>query len=383
MTNQTLAGISFTLTGEQVKLIQAAIKGLKHSKKERQGEAIQNVRFTVANHETAFEALDQNNHVLLTFPNQNEIEGSFILNKSVIKDLKLNKNDSVTFETVEGKVKISINGLTTLQPMEFEFAEPVNYENGLTFSVNSNYVKSLSNALKFVSQSETRPVLQGICHEDCGIVCTDSHQLFKNEFLHTLKDGKMTVHSSTAKLVADLMKNKSDNILMSVSSNEKFVRYEAMNIIITGRIIDGNYPVTKNMFPQNFETKLKLNEKEVKQLSQTIKSMLPYTSKKNNIIKFEISNNTLTIKSLDIQESKVDSKTTFVHIETATNVIENVNIKGEDMEIAFNGKNVLTALEQQKGEALTFQFTGKMSPFMIVGDNIKDQYLYSPIRFYQ
>lgn len=381
MTNQTITGTTFSLTGEQVKQIQTAIKGLKHSKKERQAEVIQNVRFTVANHETAFEALDQNNHVLLTFPNQNEIEGSFILNKSVIKDLKLNKNDSVTFETVEGKVKISINGLTTLQPMEFEFAEPVNYENGLTFSVNSNYVKSLSNALKFVSQSETRPILQGICHEDCGIVCTDSHQLFKNEFLHTLKDGKMTVHSSTAKLVADLMKNKSDNILMSVSSNEKFVRYEAMNIIITGRIIDGNYPVTKNMFPQNFKTKLKLNEKEVKQLSQTIKSMLPF-AKRNNLIKFEISNNTLTVKSIDIQESKVDGKTTFVNVETSATVFENVSIKGENMEIAFNGKNVLTALEQQKGEVLTFQFTGKVSPFMIVGDKIKDHYLYSSVRVY-
>jgi len=355
MTVQTEATTKFSLNGEQLKVIQTAIKGLKHSRKET---ILTNVRFNVSNYEVTFEAVDKDNHVLLTFPINNQAEGMMVIDKSVLKDLKMGKNDTVEFETEHDQIKISVNGLTTLRPKETEFCEPLAYENGLTFNVNSRYVKSLGNALKFVSQSEIRPVLQGISHTENHIVCTDSHKLYKCGDLHTFKDGNFTLHSSTAKLVFDLMKTKKSDILMSVSANENQVRYETGNVVITGNIIDGSFPVTRNMFPQNFRTELHLNENEVKEMAKTIKAMLPYTTKDTSTIKFKISDNSLTIISLNMTEKTVGEEVVREHVETSKIVYENLNTQGEDIKIAMNGNDLLIALEQQKGEGLNIKFTG-------------------------
>lgn len=365
MTTNTLTKVSFTINGEQLKEMKAAIKGLKHNK---MFSMLENVRLTIENNQLMFEAQDAMNYIQMTFPTDNNSTGQLSLNKKVIKDLKLKKNDIAEVEILDNSsFTITLNGLT----LTHNQAESANFVNEFTgeedtFTTNENYISSLKNSLKFVAQTETRPTLQGICHRDGNLTCTDSHQLYQNENMHSLENGYITVHHQTAKIVTEVYK-KCNDLTFKISTNEKFIKYEGNNTVVVGKLIDGNFPVTKNMIPQYSKTDIALNTNEVEQLINTFKTMLSQNSGKNKVIHFVIEKEEL--KAYTLTDSRIEQ------------VFNNIVTSGEPLKIAFNGKNLLNALEQQKGNNIVIKFTGAVSPFLVTAET-KEIYLYSPVRTY-
>ena len=367
MTTATLNGVKVCINAVQLKEMKAAIKGLKHSKVQ---QVPQNIRLTMTNGLLTFEAQDMINYIQLRYEDPNNSEGYIVLDKKVIKDLKLKKDDIAELEVLEdNNVKITINGLT-FTTLQDEFWRPLKseYTQELQYTVNKGYISSLKNSLKFVSTMETRPILQGICHSENEIVCTDSHQLYTNKELHSLNNGTITVHNLTAKVVTDLVKSD-EKLTFTVSDCEDFVKYESEHITVIGRLINGRYPVTKNMIPTYYKAELELNKSELEQIINTFKNMLSYADTKNKVVVFKIVDNVLNISVTSKANEKIEKE------------FNNINISGEDLRISFNIKNVLNSLEQQKGKGITLSFTGEMSPFMVKTES-DELYLYSPVRTY-
>ena len=376
MTVQTMTKVSFSINSDQLKVIKKAINGLKHTSKLAAFDA---VKLIVGNEKIVFEAQDLTNYVKMEFESYNNSQGELLLDKKVLKDLKLKKNEVANFKSDNNSsFKLSLNGLTMTynQSLEFEsnyhekdFAE-------ITYYTNKEYTESIKNSLKFVSNQETRPILMGICHDEGDVFCTNSHQMYHNNNVHDLEDKKITISSTTGKLVSDLITSK-DNLIFKLSKeNEhketKYIKYEADGIEITGKLLDGNFPIIKNMFPDYFKTEIKLKNVEINQFIDTIKTMISQSiDGKNNIINLIKNDKQVKLFSyINGTDQKVEQ------------VFENLTVSGEDLKISFNGKNLLNGLEQQKKNSqITLQFTGDMSPFQIITDT-DEKYLYSPVRTY-
>ena len=303
-------------------------------------------------------------------------EGSIVIQSKYLLDiLRKMPSDIINFEVCEGlKIKIySENNqfnLNCLDPNEFpiikleESKEPV--------TLNAEELKMIINQTSFaISNQELRPLLTGINFKINGdlleCVATDSYRLAKK----SLKLSSPTNNSINiiipGRSITELEKMLNDNsIELHIFNNKILFKYK--NILFQSNLLNGTYPNTSNLIPNDFEYIIKVGN--IPFSSSIDRTSLLTQGKDKNIIKMLIDNKKLTLTSsseLGKSEEKLD--------------IDSNN--QEKLEISFSSKYMIEALKTIKDEDILLLMNGDTKPIVIksVSDETLIQ-LILPIKTY-
>lgn len=270
----------------------------------------------------------------------------------------------------------SVFNLNGLDPEEYPRLPVVEEAN--VFRLPQDLLKNIIRQTVFaVSTQETRPVLTGVNFsiENKELTCTatDSHRL-------AMRKAKVETNSDDLQFENVVIPGKSLNELskiiddndewMDVVVSESQVLFKLKNLLFFTRLLDGKYPVTKNMIPSTSKTDMTMKTKPL--LDALERALLLSREGKNNVV---------NVKTLDNGEIEITSITP--EIGKVTEKMQTIELSGEELRISFNGKNVIDALKVVDSEEVHIIFTGAMSPFLIrPTEHDYSLHLFSPVRSY-
>jgi DNA polymerase-3 subunit beta len=231
----------------------------------------------------------------------------------------------------------------------------------------------ISTALKVAgsaSRDETRPVLTGILvsasERELRMVATDSYRLsVKQTTLETPLASAFEVNVPARALqeLARLVTHTEDDQL-SVSVRQNQVLFTLGRVILSSRLIDGQFPNYRQLLPETFEHELRLDGSELTEVVRRI-SLL---AQKNAPLRLAFASGELTVSAQtpDVGEALESLPVAFA---------------GEALEIGFNPEFLRAGLEAIEQGDVLLKLISPLRPGLIeAADESRFQYLIMPIR---
>ncbi|WP_440897372.1 DNA polymerase III subunit beta [Amphibacillus sp. Q70] len=281
-----------------------------------------------------------------------------IIRKLPLKTVEINTSEDFQVTIHSGGSEFHLNGQDA---MEYPQLPVLHTDN--SFELSNDLLKELIKQTVFaVSTVETRPILTGVNMQlednQLNFVATDSHRLASRNLPVNLEDNQLTFKNVVipGKSLVELNKIIEDNdesMMISVTENQ--ILFQTKNLYFLSRLLDGNYPETSRLIPDQSKTTVLTKTKEL--LQAIDRASLLAKENKNNVVKLETKkDNRLEISS---------------HTPEVGQVSEEVNtdtIEGEELKISFSAKYMIDALRIIESEYVKIDFTGAMRPFIIKPD---------------
>jgi DNA polymerase III subunit beta len=288
--------------------------------------------------------------------------GAIVLQAKFFSEIvKKLPTDSVEIEVLDhlqtvirsGKSEFNLNGLDAEEYPHLPLVEENN-----KFHMETDLLKAMIRQTVFaVSTSETRPILTGVNWkvENNELICiaTDSHRLAlrkakidteTNETYNVVIPGKSL--NELSKIIDD------SNELIDIVITENQVLFKAKHLLFFSRLLEGNYPDTSRLIPNESKTDVIVKTKEF--LHAIDRASLLAREGRNNVVKFStVENGYIEISSNTPEVGKVSEE------------VQTQSISGEDLKISFSAKYMMDALKALEGTDIKVSFTGAMRPFLI------------------
>lgn len=245
-----------------------------------------------------------------------------------------------------------------------------------SFEIPIPLIKNMIRQTVFaVSTMETRPILTGVNikleNNELTFTATDSHRLARRKTMidpTNVELSNIVVPGKSLNELNKILDDQEEKVTISVADNQILFRTKHLNFL--SRLLDGNYPETSRLIPEESKTKITVKTKE---LMETIdRASLLAREDRNNVVK-------LTTKGDSLVEITSNSP-------EIGNVEENIvveSIEGEELKISFSSKYMLDALKSIEYDEITIDFTGAMRPFVILPkDDESILQLILPVRTY-
>src|SRR3954453_6903395 len=234
------------------------------------------------------------------------------------------------------------------------------------------FVETVLKGGRSASRDETRPVLTGIlvsaAGEEVRMVATDSYRLsVKETRLDAPLEGSFEANvpaRALQELTRIVQHGCADRLAVSVRANQ--VVFEAAGVVLSSRLIDGQFPNYRQLLPDAYEHELQLAGTEITEVVRRI-SLL---AQKNAPLRLAFSEGELTVsaRTPDVGEARETLPVPF---------------QGEPLEIGFNPEFLRDGLEAVEGGDAILKLISPLRPGLIeAGDASGFQYLLMPIRLH-
>lgn len=202
---------------------------------------------------------------------------------------------------------------------------------------------------------ETRPVLAGVClkigNGKIKMVATDSYRLAEKTINLLSKESKelsIIVPQRTMAEIGRLLDESVDKVTMKIGENQIHFKMGPTEVI--SRLVEGSFPDYEQIIPKNIKTKIEVNTSE---FLNAIKMASFFAREAANNVKLSLKKpKALTVIAVSPQ------------LGDNTSELE-VALSGEELEIAFNAKFILDALQIIDSEKLGLELAGSLSPGII------------------
>ncbi|MBH0230242.1 DNA polymerase III subunit beta [Halobacillus yeomjeoni] len=253
-----------------------------------------------------------------------------------------------------GNAEFHLNGQ---DPEEYPQLPQLHTEN--SFELPIDLLKNLIRQTVFaVSTSETRPILTGVhVRMDNGeleFIATDSHRLASRKIPMEQPEGKelpsVVIPGKSLTELNKILDDSEETIEISVTENQ--VLFRTKHLYFLSRLLDGNYPETSRLIPEQSKTIVKIDTKEL--LQSVDRASLLAKENRNNVVRLITKEN----NHLEITGNSPE----------VGNVVEEVtadDVEGEDLKISFSAKYMMDALKAVEYDQVKVEFTGAMRPFLI------------------
>ncbi len=270
--------------------------------------------------------------------------------------------------TAQSSFKLNCNNASEFPNLDLEFSKTPIVINQQSFRTTINQT------IFATSTQESRPVLTGINFKisDNKLECTatDSYRLARKEIeLGKKVDQEINIIVPAKNLleVIRLLNNDEDTLELHIFNN-KIIFYFG-SLIIMSRLINGSYPDTNKLIPEEFLTCIKVNLNNF--FNSIDRASLLTNEEEKNIIKLESKGDYLLISS---------------NIPEIGNVEEKVELKDkieENVKIAFSSKYMMDAIKVFDSEEIEIKYNGEIKPIIITdGETDNLLQLILPIRTY-
>ncbi len=302
-------------------------------------------------------------------------DGSVVLPARLVVDVvRALPGDEVTLELRPTEQDVEIVGgsatfhIRTLRSEDFPpFPEP---EGDRVEVPGAAFVETVLKVARSASRDETRPVLTGILvsasGEELRMVATDSYRLsVKETRLETALSGAFEANvpaRALQELTRIVQHEGAETLGVSVRANQ--VVFEAGGVVLSSRLIDGQFPNYRQLLPDAYEHELRLAGTEISEVVRRI-SLL---AQKNAPLRLAFTEGELTVsaRTPDVGEARETVPVPFA---------------GEPLEIGFNPEFLRDGLEAVEAGDVLLRLISPLRPGLIeAADGSGFQYLLMPIR---
>jgi DNA polymerase III subunit beta len=324
------------------------------------------------------ELLATDTEIGLRVPLAAEVErpGAVVLPGRLFLDVVRNlPSDRLTLElrTPEQDVELICGSanfhLRTLRSEDFPSLPEPSPETRITLP-SAAFVQTVSQVARSASRDETRPVLTGILMsasaQQLRMVATDSYRLsVKESALETPLQGSLEANipaRALQELARIAQQDAAETLAVSVGQNQ--VIFELGDVILSSRLIDGQFPNYRQLLPESVEHELRIASAELGDVVRRI-SLL---AQKNTPLRLGFREGELTVSAQtpDVGEASETIPVPF---------------KGEPFEIGFNPEFLRDGLESVESDELVLKLISPLRPGLIESPESGDfVYLIMPIR---
>src|SRR5271165_5549575 len=302
--------------------------------------------------------------------------GSVVLPARLLLDVARSlPSETLTMElrTAEQDVEIICGPTTfhlrTLRAEDFPSLPPPSPETRVVLPAEA-FVQTVNRVARSASRDETRPVLTGILMSASGqelrMVATDSYRLsVKETALQAPLQGSLEANVP-ARALGELVRiaQQADAESLAVSVGQSQVVFELGEIVLSSRLIDGQFPNYRQLLPESVDHELRLSTAELTDVVRRI-SLL---AQKNAPLRLSFTEGTLTVSA---QTPDVGGASESIP----------VPFKGESFDIGFNPEFLRDGLESIESEELVLKLISPLRPGLIESPDSGDfVYLIMPIR---
>jgi DNA polymerase-3 subunit beta len=232
------------------------------------------------------------------------------------------------------------------------------------------FVHTVSRVARSASRDETRPVLTGIlisaADRELRMVATDSYRLsVKLTTLEQPLEGTLEANvpaRALQELARIATQTPADSLAVSVGRNQ--VVFELGDVLLSSRLIDGQFPNYRQLLPESVEHEMRLASPELTDVVRRI-SLL---AQKNAPLRlaFEEGQLTVSAQTPDVGEASEALPVPF---------------HGETFEIGFNPDFLRDGLESVESDELVLKLISPLRPGLIESPEQGEFiYLIMPIR---
>ena len=325
-----------------------------------------------------------NEIAIKTFIDKSEIKniekcGSIVISGKYIYDIirKL-PNEIITIEElVDSKISIfTKNSSFNLNcNIVSDFPDLKLEEGNNPINLKKTILKNIINQTSFAtSTQESRPVLTGINFKitDDLLECTatDSYRLAKKTIKLNKKikdDINIIIPTKNLLELLKIIKEDEEDIEIHIFSNKVIFKFDT--IVMMSKLINGSYPDTSKLIPNDFSLKMKVSLNSF--FNSIDRASLLTNESDKNTIKLENHGNEIIISS---------------NIPEIGNVEEKLNVEKnneEEIKIAFSSKYMIDALKSFNCDEVELSFNGEIKPIILTNPESDDLIqLILPIRTY-
>ena len=339
-------------------------------------QALSGVQLTAKGGAIELRATDM--EIGLRVPLEGEVvrDGAVVLPARLLVDVvRALPGDSVSLElrASEQDVEIVAGSATfhirTLRLEDFPpFPEPE--RDGRVEVPGPAFVETVLKVARSASRDETRPVLTGIlvsaAESDVRMVATDSYRLsVKETKLESPLAGAFEANvpaRALQELTRIVQSTEAEALSVSVRTNQ--VIFEAGGVVLSSRLIDGQFPNYRQLIPDGYEHQLRISGEELGDVVKRISLM----AQKNAPLRLAFTEGELTVSAQtpDVGEASEPLPVPFA---------------GEPFEIGFNPEFLRDGLDSVGSDDLILKLISPLRPGLIEGaDESGFLYLIMPIR---
>ena len=321
----------------------------------------------------------RNNYEIYNYEFKIDSDGSIIISGKYILDIVRKLPDEyINIEVVDDlKILIytdnsefNLNGIS-----ESEYPNVGLEESKKKIDMKAGTLKAIVNQTAFAtSNEESKPVLTGINFNIVGDVlecnATDSYRLARKVVkLEKVSDENYNIVIPSRNLVeyTKILGDDEEVIELHIFNNK--VLFKNGNLKFESRLINGAYPNTSNLLPEDSMLVVSTNLNDFYNVIDRVSILT--SDKEKNIVTLETQGNTLILKSSSVEIGRVEEKMTI-----------NKN-NDDDIKISFSAKYMMDALKSFSTETVDLNFVGEIKPILIKSseDDTLTQ-LVLPIRTY-
>ena len=281
--------------------------------------------------------------------------------------ISLNKNNLLEIEC-EG----SLYKLATMNPEEFPELPKIEIENSI--EIDQNILKNMIRKTSFaVSSEESRPIFTGCLFEiennKLNLVAVDGFRLaLRSIYLNKQSNNfSAVIPGKTLNEVNKIISDSFEPIKIGVSKNQAL--FEMDNCKVVTRILDGEFLNYKNVIPNSWETRVRVNKNSLQNSFERV-SLISASSvekEKKYPVKVQVDIGKVTISCTN---QTGDAKEELY-----------VSTEGKNLEAGFNPKYFLDSLKAIDDEEVFVEFGTSISPCIIKSvENNDYTYMILPIR---
>ena len=288
-------------------------------------------------------------------------EGSIIIQGNYILDIVRKLPDKYINIEVIDELKIliytensefNLNGIS-----ESEYPNVGLEESKKKVNMKAGTLKSIVNQTAFAtSTEESKPVLTGINFNIVGDVLecnsTDSYRLARKvvKLEKSSEDNyNIVIPSHNLLEFTRILGDDDEDVELHIFNNK--VLFKNGNLKFESRLINGTYPNTSNLLPDDSYLVVSTNLNDFYNVIDRVSILT--SDKEKNIVTLETNGNILTLKSSSAEIGRVEEKMT---------ISKNNN---EDIRISFSAKYMMEALKSFSTETVDLHFVGEIKPILI------------------
>lgn len=283
--------------------------------------------------------------------------GSVVLSsKYILEIIRKIEGDIIHIYIVDGTLtriestssKFDLNGTSYIDYPRIDLSQI-----GSHLSLKSFDLKQAIEQTSFAtSEKETRPVLTGVNFKaknnvlEC--IATDSYRLAK-KILYIDSNISFNIIIPKKSLIEISRIIEKDELIDLYVSDRKIL-FVINNVYVQTRLIDGTYPDTSRLIPENFDYSMNIDT--VSLLSALDRASL-LSFEQNHIVKLTMSDEQVIMSSFSQEIGSVEENLTKAFY------------KGNPLHISFSSKYMNEAIKSINSEKIVILFTGEMRPFII------------------
>ncbi len=308
-----------------------------------------------------------------------ENEGSIIIQGKYILDIVRKLPDEYINVEVVDELKIliytdnsefNLNGIS-----ESEYPNIGLEESKKKIDIKAGLFKNIVYQTAFAtSNEESKPVLTGINFNIVGNILecnsTDSYRLARKVVTldkESEESYNIVIPSHNILEFTKILGDDEELVELHIFSNK--ILFKNGNLKFESRLINGTYPNTSNLLPDDSFLIVKTNLNDFYNVIDRVSILT--SDKEKNIVTLETNGNILILKSSSAEIGRVEEK---------MNISKNSD---EDIKISFSAKYMMEALKSFSTETVDLHFVGEIKPILIKSEEDETlTQLVLPIRTY-